>query len=159
MLVAKICYALCLVAQLYRTVCDPVDRSPSGSSVYGNYPGKKTGVSCHALLQGIFPTQGVNPCLPHCRQILYHLSHQGSPQICYEWVGILFRLYRSKERYPERCPSIYLYASLKHNLSTAVSFSHELRPVVKPVQWPFGAGEAGEAGGLPENTHNPSGVF
>ena len=34
---------------------------------------------CHALLQGIFPTQGSNPVLPCCRRILYHLSHQGSP--------------------------------------------------------------------------------
>ena len=41
-------------------------------------PGKNTGVGCHALLQGIFPTQGSNPGLPHCRWILYHLSHQGS---------------------------------------------------------------------------------
>ena len=32
-----------------------------------------------SLLQGIFPTQGLNPGLPHCGQILYHLSHQGSP--------------------------------------------------------------------------------
>ena len=40
---------------------------------------KNTGVGCHALLQGIFPTQGLNPSLWHCRQILYHLSHQGSP--------------------------------------------------------------------------------
>uniref|UniRef100_A0A8B9YL87 Nucleophosmin n=1 Tax=Bos mutus grunniens TaxID=30521 RepID=A0A8B9YL87_BOSMU len=39
-----------------------------------------TGVGCHALLQGIFPTQGSNPGLLHCRQILYHLSHQGSPK-------------------------------------------------------------------------------
>ena len=42
-------------------------------------PGKNTGVGCHAFLQGIFPTQGSHPGLPHCRQILYHLSHQGSP--------------------------------------------------------------------------------
>ena len=41
-----------------------------------DFPGKNTGVSCHALLHGIFPTQGSNPGLPHCRQILYHLSHQ-----------------------------------------------------------------------------------
>ena len=41
-------------------------------------PGKHTGVHCHALLQGIFPTQGLNPGLPHCRQVLYHLNHQGS---------------------------------------------------------------------------------
>ena len=43
------------------------------------FPGKNTGVGCHFLLQGIFPTQGSNPCLLHCRQTLYHLSHQGSP--------------------------------------------------------------------------------
>ena len=43
-------------------------------------PGKNTGVGCRSLLQGIFPTQGMNPHLPHCRQILYHLSHQGSPK-------------------------------------------------------------------------------
>ena len=42
-------------------------------------PGKNTGVDCLSLLQGIFPTQGLNPGLPHCRQILYQLSHQGSP--------------------------------------------------------------------------------
>ena len=42
-------------------------------------PGKSAGVGCHALSQGIFPTQGLNPGLPHCRWILYHLSHQGSP--------------------------------------------------------------------------------
>ena len=42
-------------------------------------PGKNTGVGCHVLLQGIFPTQGSNPSLLRGRQILYHLSHQGSP--------------------------------------------------------------------------------
>ena len=47
-----------------------------------DFPGKITGVGCHALLQGIFPTQGLNPGLPHCRWILYHLSHQGSLYSC-----------------------------------------------------------------------------
>ena len=64
---------LCLVAQLCL--------SPPGSSVHGDSPGKNTGVNCHALLQGTFPTQGLNPGLPRCRQILYHLSHQGSPAL------------------------------------------------------------------------------
>ena len=36
-------------------------------------PGKNTGLGCHSLLQGIFMTQGLNPCLLHCRHILYHL--------------------------------------------------------------------------------------
>ena len=40
-----------------------------------NFPGKSTGLGCHFLLQGIFPTQGLNPGLLHCRQTLYHLSH------------------------------------------------------------------------------------
>ena len=40
---------------------------------------KATGMSSLSLLQGIFPTQGLNPDLPHCRQILYQLSHKGSP--------------------------------------------------------------------------------
>ena len=42
-------------------------------------PCKNTGVGCHALLQGVVPTQGSNPGLLHCKQILYCLSHQGSP--------------------------------------------------------------------------------
>ena len=42
-------------------------------------PGKSTGVGCYFLLQGIFPTQESNPGLPHCRQILYQLSYEGSP--------------------------------------------------------------------------------
>ena len=44
-----------------------------------NSPGKNTGVGSLSLLQGIFPTQRLNPGLLHCRQILYHLSYQGSP--------------------------------------------------------------------------------
>ena len=43
-----------------------------------DFLGKSTEVGCHFLLQGIFPTQGSNPGLPHCRQMLYCLSHQGS---------------------------------------------------------------------------------
>ena len=46
-----------------------------------DFPGKNTRVGCHFLLQGIFPTQGWNPGLLHCRQMLYHLSHQGSSVI------------------------------------------------------------------------------
>ena len=69
----------CLVAQLCLTLCNPMDCSPLGLSVCGDFPGKNTGVGCHAFLQGIFPTQGLNLDLPHYRQILYQLSCQGSP--------------------------------------------------------------------------------
>ena len=53
--------------------------SPPGSSVRGISHGKNTGVGCHFLLQGSFLTQGSNPHLLHCRQILLPLSHPGSP--------------------------------------------------------------------------------
>ena len=54
-----------------------------------NSPGQNTGVGSLFLLQGIFPTKGLNPGLPQCRQILYQLSHQRSPRIL-EWVAYPF---------------------------------------------------------------------
>ena len=73
------CAVLCLVTQSCPTLCNLMDCSPPGSSVHGDSPGKNTGVGCNALLQGTFPTQGLNPGLPHCRWIRYQLSYQGSP--------------------------------------------------------------------------------
>ena len=70
------CVCVCLIAQLCLTFCDRIDCSPLGSCVHGDSPGKNSGVGCQVLLQGIFPTQGSNLGLPHCRQILYCLSHQ-----------------------------------------------------------------------------------
>ena len=68
-----------LVAQSCPTLCDLTDCTRPGSSVHGDSPGKNTGVGSHSLLQGIFPTQGLNPGLLRCRQTLYHLSHQRNP--------------------------------------------------------------------------------
>ena len=62
------------------SLCNPVDCSPPGSYVHGDSPGMNAGVGSHSFLQGIFLTQGSNPGLLHCRQILYCLSHQGSPR-------------------------------------------------------------------------------
>ena len=65
---------LCLVTQSCPTLWNLMDCSPLGSSVHGDSPGKNIGVGCHALLQGIFPTQGSNPHLLRllcCRWILY----------------------------------------------------------------------------------------
>ena len=67
----------CSVAQLCPTLCDLVGCSSSDS------PGKNSEVGCHALLQGIFQTQGLNLGLPHYKWILYDLSHQGSPHLTY----------------------------------------------------------------------------
>ena len=125
----KLCTVLSrsVMCQSCPTLCNPMDCSPLGSSVRGDSPGKNTGVGCHVLLQGVFPTQQLNPgfCIEnsgslwwtgrpgvlqfmvsqrvghdwatelnwtellHCRWILYHLNHQGSPRIL-EWVAYPF---------------------------------------------------------------------
>ena len=74
---------LCLVAQPCLILCSSMNCILPGSSVHRDSPGKNIRVGCHALLQGIFPTQGLNPGLLHCKQILYHLRHQGSLHRCY----------------------------------------------------------------------------
>ena len=69
---------LCSVSHVHPTLCDPIDCNLPGSSGLGDSSGKNTGVGCHAFLEGIFPTQGLNSALLHCRWILYWLSHQRS---------------------------------------------------------------------------------
>ena len=64
-----------LVAQLCPTLCDPMDCSPAGSSVW-DFSGKDTGVGCHFLLQGIFQTQGVESESPALQQVLYWLNYK-----------------------------------------------------------------------------------
>ena len=95
---------LCLVTQSCPALCDPMDCSPPGSSVHGDSPGKNTRMSCHVLLQGIFPIQRSNTGLLHCRQILYHLSHQGSPRIL-QWIAYPFSRGSSKPR-NQRSPAL-----------------------------------------------------
>ena len=91
------------VAQSSLTLCNPVDYTLRGilqaripeqvavpfsrgsfqprDSLPAELPGKpkNTGLGSRSFLQGICPTQGSNPGLPHCRRVLYHLSHKGSP--------------------------------------------------------------------------------
>ena len=86
---------------------EPMDCSPPGPFVHGDSPGKNTAVGCHVLLQGIFPTQGSNRGLQHCRRILYRLSHQdknkqtivrqrqpasGAPVILLLWILFCFEI-------------------------------------------------------------------
>ena len=74
-----VCVCVCvLVAQLWPTHCASMDCGPSRLLCPWDFPGKNTEVGCHFLLQRIFLTQGSNSDLLHCRQILYHLSHQES---------------------------------------------------------------------------------
>ena len=77
----------------------PDSLQPHGLYSPWNSPAQNTGVGSLSLLQGIFPTQGLNPGLLHCRQILYQLSHKGSPRIL-EWVA---------------CPFIALYPMTNYN--------------------------------------------
>ena len=68
------CACVQVCAQLCSTLCDPMDCSPASLLCPWDFPGKNTGMGCCALFQGIFPTQGLNTCLLHCRQILYHYA-------------------------------------------------------------------------------------
>ena len=70
---------------------------PHGLYSPRNSPGQNTGVGSLSLLQGIFPTQGSNPGLPHCKWILSQLSHKGSPRIL-EWVAYPFSSGSSRPR-------------------------------------------------------------
>ena len=66
------------------TLCDSMDCSLQGSSIHGDSPGKNTGVGCHALLQRILPTQGMNLhflLLLHCRQILHCQATREAPYL------------------------------------------------------------------------------
>ena len=79
-----VCVCVCVSVESLsrvRLFCDSMDCRPPGSSVHGDCTGKNTGVGCHFLLQGIFPTQGSNLCLLgllHWQADSLPLSHLGS---------------------------------------------------------------------------------
>ena len=86
-------YAAAESLQSCPILCDPMDCSPPGSSIHGDSPGKNSGVGCHALLQGIFPTQKMNLhllCLLHWLAGSLPLGHlaqfssvaQSCPTLC-----------------------------------------------------------------------------
>ena len=117
------CACLCAESlQSCPTMCDPMDCGPYGSSVCGDSPDKDAGVGCHALLQGIFPTQRSNLCficLLPWRAVLYHYQHpmQGT------WVQSLGRELRSHvpqgsqacSRSRERCTATKTQHSQNNN--------------------------------------------
>ena len=74
------CRACVLSHSVVSDTWDPVDCRPPGSSVHGDSPDKNAGCVAMPSSRRFFPTQGLNPGLPPCRWILYHLSHQGSQQ-------------------------------------------------------------------------------
>ena len=74
---------LCVYVCVGVTLCDPVDCNPPGSSLHGILQARILEWIAISFSRGIFPTQGLNPGLLHCRQMLYPLSHQGSPGVCF----------------------------------------------------------------------------
>ena len=107
-------------------LCDAMDCSSPSSSVHGDSPGKNTGVGCHAFLQGISPIQGSNPDLPHCRWILYCLSHQGS--------SVKYKILLS------RCRSLYHDVISLRTLSIIADYIPngkvtELKPVLRKMSF------------------------
>ena len=72
-------FVLCLVFQLCPTLCDSIDCSLPSSSVHRDSPGKILEWVAISSSRGSSQPRGLNPGLPHCRCILYRLSHQGSP--------------------------------------------------------------------------------
>ena len=153
---------LCLVAQSCLILCDPMDCSPPGSSVHGDSPGKNTGVGCHALLQEIFPTQGSNPGLLHCRQILYQLSHQGSPRVL-EWAvypftrgsfqprnqikvsyaeGGFFTSWATRKAQPRRGGNLNVHWPRKRRCGTDIQ-RNTTQPLKKNERMPFAATQRG----------------
>ena len=103
---------VCLLAS-----CSVVSDSllPLGLCSPWNSPDQNIGMSSCSLLQGIFPTQQLNPGLPHCRWILCQLSHQGSPRIL-EWVVYPFSSGSSPalqvDSLPDELPSVFVDTKL-----------------------------------------------
>ena len=81
----QIKYSIVLGAQLNPTLCSPVHCTLATLLCPWNSPGKNTGMGSY---EGIFPTQDSNLGLLHCRQILYHLSHQGNKQVAFFIVAV-----------------------------------------------------------------------
>ena len=90
---------LCSLLFLESEICSVVSDSLWPHRLYSpwNSAGQNTRVDSLSLLQGIFPTQGLKLGLPHCRRILYQLSHKGSPRIL-EWVAYPFSSVSSQPR-------------------------------------------------------------
>ena len=82
---------VCSVSQLCPTLCDPMDCNLPSAFVHGIFQARMLEWGCHFLLQGIFPTQGLNPHLLHCQADSLPLSHLGSPTHFHSWSNLMWQ--------------------------------------------------------------------
>ena len=113
-------------------LCDPHGLQPTRLLCPWDSPGQNTGVGCHVLLQGIFPTQGSNPDLPHCKEILYHLSHRGSPSLLYP--NMLRDWYKANKHFSG---AVLTLLEKKLFLSVVISFEVQTPGRVIPEESPI----------------------
>ena len=105
-----------------------------------NSPGQNTKVGSLSLLRGIIPTQVSNPGLPHCRQILYQLSHKGSPRTL-EWVTYPFSSRSCQSRNWTGSPALQVDSlptelSWKLNMRMVTYNPHIIPPFSLTTVWP-----------------------
>ena len=116
---------LCLGGAVLCLVIYSMDGNLPGSSVPGDSPGRNTSVGCHALFQGIFPTQRSNPGLPNCRWILYCLSPREAQEY---FCGLNLYPFRCVSRSSsssssflrESCSMVMCSSTWKSNMGTEV---------------------------------------
>ena len=120
----------CLVTQSCLTFCNPMDCNPPGSSVHGESSGKNTGVGCHFLLQGIFPTQGLKGHLLRCRgfftpEPLGKLTQYSSVNYLHtavQQISRIFQPFKTKTLYPLTNDSFSTVPSSDNHYSTFCFF-------------------------------------
>ena len=118
-------------------LCDPMDCSPSGSSVHGDSPGKNTGVGCYALLQGIFPTQGSNPhplCLLHWQVGSLPLVPPEKPRRKVIWAQRAARTQRETEAFVQKAGGSCLIISFVTGFPPKI-LSFLSSPPASPLQF------------------------
>ena len=145
-----ICAVLCLLILLCPTLCDPMHYSLTGSSFYGEPPGKDTREGCHALFQGIFPTQGLNPGLPHCgRDSTYNAGYPSSIPglgrfpgeeiaypLQYSWAFLVAQMVKNLPAVWETwVPSLSWEDPLENNMATHPSILAWIIPLDRGAWW------------------------
>ena len=88
-----------------------------------NSPGQNTEVRSLSLLQGIFPNQGLNPCLPHCRGILYQLSHKKAQDTGVGSLSLFQRIFPTQESHPGLLHCRWILYKLSHQGSFCQFFN------------------------------------